>query len=282
MALIAGVVGGAVVVALLCAGAIVVWLRRGGKSVAKIAPHSHGVINPPGEWDFFLSHTQRDGAATMLCELLFNSFKEMGFTVWLDVRMDKRDMAAMEEGAKNCKCFLAIVTDNGADSYFSREMCRKEIRWAQEAERKIVPVCSQADKGRIGQFIQESLVQEVDFSAYNFVVRPSPAPPAPQCEVARASLLIVRTSGHPRRTSTARLRVGSRPRSRTSSTRRACPRVPRRREALASLSVRGGPPPPKRFPRPRSRRLSAAARREPRRSAAGARRRDGDLAAHGE
>jgi hypothetical protein len=64
-------------------------------------------------------------------------------------------------------------------------MCRKEIRWAQEAERKIVPVCSQADKGRIGQFIQESLVQEVDFSAYNFVVRPSPAPPAPQCEVAR-------------------------------------------------------------------------------------------------
>lgn len=192
MALIAGVVGGAVVVALLCAGAIVVWLRRGGKSVAKIAPHSHGVINPPGEWDFFLSHTQRDGAATMLCELLFNSFKEMGFTVWLDVRMDKRDMAAMEEGAKNCKCFLAIVTDNGADSYFSREMCRKEIRWAQEAERKIVPVCSQADKGRIGQFIQESLVQEVDFSAYNFVVRPSPAPPAPQFEVARASLLTVR------------------------------------------------------------------------------------------
>ena len=109
-----------------------------------------------------------------------------------DVRMDKRDMAAMEEGSKNCKCFLAIVTDNGADSYFSREMCRKEIRWAQEAARKIVPVCSQADKGRIGQFIQESLVQEVDFSAYNFVVRPSPAPPAPSCEVARASLLTVR------------------------------------------------------------------------------------------
>ena len=86
-------------------------------------------------------------------------------------------MAAMEEGAKNCKCFLAIVTDNGADSYFSREMCRKEIRWAQEAERKIVPVCSQADKGRIGQFIQESLVQEVDFSAYNFVVRPIASSP---------------------------------------------------------------------------------------------------------
>ena len=43
----------------------------------------------------------------------------------------RRDMAAMEEGAKNCKCFLAIVTDNGQDSYFSRPMCRDEIKWAQ-------------------------------------------------------------------------------------------------------------------------------------------------------
>jgi len=45
----------------------------------------------------------------------------------------RRDMAAMEEGAKNCKFFVAIVTDNGQDSYFSRPMCRDEIKWAQVA-----------------------------------------------------------------------------------------------------------------------------------------------------
>ena len=42
-------------------------------------------------------------------------------------------MAAIEEGAKNCKCFLAIVTGNGQDSYLSRPMCRDEIKWAQVA-----------------------------------------------------------------------------------------------------------------------------------------------------
>ena len=93
--------------------------------------------------------------------MLCSNLKDMGKTVWLDVHMTKcvgpaatitltkgsleavtickryvhtytrRDMAAMEEGAKNCKCFLAIVTDNGQDSYFSRPMCRDEIKWAQ-------------------------------------------------------------------------------------------------------------------------------------------------------
>ena len=66
----------------------------------------------------------------MLAEMLCSKLKEAGKTVWLDVHMSKRDMAAMEEGAKNCKCFLAIVTDNG-QSYFSRPMCRDEIKWAQ-------------------------------------------------------------------------------------------------------------------------------------------------------
>ena len=67
----------------------------------------------------------------MLAEILCSELGKVGKTVWLDVHMSKRDMAAMEEGAKNCKCFLAIVTDNGQDSYFSRPMCRDEIKWAQ-------------------------------------------------------------------------------------------------------------------------------------------------------
>ena len=91
-------------------------------------------------------------------------------TVWLDVRMTKRDTAAMEEGAKNCKCFIAIVTDNGKASYFSRDMCRQEIGWAQEAGRKIVPVCTQDNEKNIGAFIADGKKYGIDFSSYNFVV----------------------------------------------------------------------------------------------------------------
>ena len=81
----------------------------------------------------------------------------------------RRDMAAMEEGAKNCKCFLAVVTDNGQDSYFSRQMCRDEIKWAQVAERTIVPVCGAGDKMNVVALINGGKEYGVDFSNYNMV-----------------------------------------------------------------------------------------------------------------
>ena len=80
-----------------------------------------------------------------------------------------RDTAAMEEGAKNCKCFLAIVTDNGQDSYFSRQMCRDEIKWAQVAERTIVPVCGVDDKKNIMALINGGKEYDIDFSSKNMV-----------------------------------------------------------------------------------------------------------------
>ena len=51
---------------------------------------SEGAINPPGHWDFFLSHTQRDPLAVMLAEILYSELAKMGKTVWLDVRMTRR------------------------------------------------------------------------------------------------------------------------------------------------------------------------------------------------
>eukprot|EP00964_Phaeocystis_antarctica_P142857 scaffold108217_cov57-Phaeocystis_antarctica.AAC.2 len=75
----------------------------------------------------------------------------------------------MEEGAKNCECFLAIVTDNGQDSYFSRPMCRDEIKWAQFAERTIVPVCGAEDKKNITRLINGGKEHGIDFSSYNMV-----------------------------------------------------------------------------------------------------------------
>ena len=71
--------------------------------------------------------------------------------------------------ARNCKCFLAIVTDNGQDSYFSRPMCRDEIKWAQAAERTIVPVCGVDDKQSIMALINGGKECGVDFSSYNMV-----------------------------------------------------------------------------------------------------------------
>ena len=55
---------------------------------------SEGAINPPGHWDFFLSHTQRDPLAVMLAEVLCNELAKMGKTVWLDVHMTKRAWAS--------------------------------------------------------------------------------------------------------------------------------------------------------------------------------------------
>jgi len=49
-------------------------------------------------WHFFLSHTQRNGAAVAMAESLFHSFKDMDKKCWLDVKMPKMDMEAMKDG----------------------------------------------------------------------------------------------------------------------------------------------------------------------------------------
>jgi len=64
--------------------------------------------------------------------------------------------------------FIAIITDNGRDSYFSRPMCRQEIQWAIDAGKIIVPVHSSDDKKRIGDFIAEGQKFDIDFSRYDF------------------------------------------------------------------------------------------------------------------
>ena len=78
--------------------------------MAKIAPHSHGVINPPGEWDFFLSHTQRNGEAKTLALELYAGMREKKKRCWLDVKMDKCDGDAMKEGVHGSQCVVAIIT----------------------------------------------------------------------------------------------------------------------------------------------------------------------------
>ena len=109
-----------------------------------------GPLNEPGHWDAMISYTQRNPAAELLAEGVHTSFTKRGKTVWLDIKMGKLNTAAMEEGVRNSKCVIAVVT--GAytrpqglaaegeqpvdNAYFKRTYCVSELRWAVAAERK--------------------------------------------------------------------------------------------------------------------------------------------------
>lgn len=97
---------------------------------------------------------------------IYMSMHEIGRKAWLDVKMPRRDMKAMvgvgdsnpfrdvkitpirhasfdprsfymqEDGVKDCKAFVMIITNNNIDSYFSREMCRNEVAWRLRSTEK--------------------------------------------------------------------------------------------------------------------------------------------------
>ena len=112
-------------------------------------------LNPPGAWDFFISHTQRNGDAVALATDLYHSLRERGKSVWFDVKMDDRSAAGMEEGVRRSQCVIAIITQgpDDASDYFRRPFCVNELRWALEAGVKVQPVVRVEDKGKIGDFM---------------------------------------------------------------------------------------------------------------------------------
>jgi hypothetical protein len=124
----------------------------------------------PQGWDFFLSHTQRDGHATTIASELFSEFRTLGKRCWLDVKMPKMDMEAMQDGVKGSKCVLAIITggDENNHRYFQRPMCVQELKWAIEAGKPIVPVVAAADKPKVGDYIAEGKAKGIDLSACDF------------------------------------------------------------------------------------------------------------------
>ena len=126
-------------------------------------------INEPGQWDFFLSRTQNDGEGKTITSEVFYEMKDRDRPCWLDGKMVKCDNVAMKKGVCNSRCLIAIVTDNGVDSYFSRPMCREEVKWALEAGIPIAPVVADVDKPRVGEFITEGTSHGLDFGSYNFV-----------------------------------------------------------------------------------------------------------------
>ena len=121
-------------------------------------------FNAPGNWDIFIGHSRRNAKAELLAEALWAECSKLGLMVWLDVKMGDKSEAAMEEGVKNSRAFIAVVTgpcvnidapDDPAEmnAYFKRPYCIKELRWAREAGVPIQPVIRAEDKMNIGDLL---------------------------------------------------------------------------------------------------------------------------------
>ena len=137
------------------------------------SPGARRALNAPGTWDFFVSHTQRNGHATTLAAELYAELATHGLTCWLDVRMEQKSEAAMKEGVLKSKCVLAVITGacDGAESnaYFNRPYCVKELRWAREAGIPIQPVIRAADKQEIGAFLATAPEDLKDLGQTDFI-----------------------------------------------------------------------------------------------------------------
>eukprot|EP01046_Picozoa_sp_COSAG06_P031174 COSAG06_NODE_3014_length_5960_cov_2.963146_1_plen_1145_part_00 len=118
-----------------------------------------GIKNEPGRWDIMISYTQRNPVSETLAAHLHGEFVRRGLAVWLDIKMDKRDEAAMEEGVRNSSCVVAIVSgaaegQSEDTAYFQRDFCLKELRWAVAAGVFVQPIVAAEDKGQISEMMQ--------------------------------------------------------------------------------------------------------------------------------
>ena len=88
-------------------------------------------LNPPGNWDIFIGHSRRCADAIVLATEIASEYQKRGLTVWLDVKMKDRSIAAMKEGVQNSKGMVAVVTgpcvnndfpedDTTSNAYFRR------------------------------------------------------------------------------------------------------------------------------------------------------------------
>jgi hypothetical protein len=75
--------------------------KAAAEKAAKIAAGKAAVKR----WDFFLSHTQRNGDAKSIALELFFGFSEQGKKIWLDVKMPEMDM---EDAVNGSRCVLGL------------------------------------------------------------------------------------------------------------------------------------------------------------------------------
>ena len=131
--------------------------RRRGDSLVSILKASAPALNQPGHWDVMISYTQRHAVSETLAHMLHAAFEKRGKSAWLDVKMARRDEAAMKEAVENSRCIIAIISgDDPSDKnvYFNRDFCLKELRWAKQAGTFVQPIVSAEDKDKISAMMQ--------------------------------------------------------------------------------------------------------------------------------
>lgn len=111
VSLIAGSTAG--VVMIIIAGAVLLWRwqKHGGGGGGATAPDpAFGGESESGTWDFFISHTQRNGLATTIASELHTDLLAAGATCWFDVKMADKSEAAMRHGVENSRAVIAVIT----------------------------------------------------------------------------------------------------------------------------------------------------------------------------
>ena len=105
-----------------------------------------------------ISYTTKSAFGAATAEALEHRLRAEGLSVWLDVRMNQKSEAAMEEGVRNSKVVLALISDDAGPglNYFERPFCIMELRWAMDAGVHVQPVVSMANKLRIGELLAQA------------------------------------------------------------------------------------------------------------------------------
>eukprot|EP00942_MAST-04A_sp_MAST-4A-sp1_P011527 g11527.t1 len=125
--------------------------------------NKQSIMNQPGYWDYFISYATVD--ASIIAEKIYSSMTlhlpwALRKSCWLDVYMKARDADAMEEGVKNSKTFVLVLSK----LYFTRDWCRKEIQWAIKYKIPTVIVTDVKYKDKIGNLLKKcptSLVSNI-------------------------------------------------------------------------------------------------------------------------
>ena len=102
--------------------------------------------NAPGQWEYFLSHVQRE-AGIEAVQLQSEWGKKQ---CWLDRNMKDKSEAAMHEGVQGSNFFVCILSD----SYFKSAYCCKEMQWAFAAGKKVLS-CYKVGSN-VGAILQEA------------------------------------------------------------------------------------------------------------------------------
>ena len=131
---------------------------RNAKATPGWLPVEPEPVAPLGICDFFISYTVRNPNAETAATVLYYTLRELGHTVWLSTKIaasDPSSKAAMEQGVRNSRCVLAVITKgpSSESDYFNRPFCLQELRWAVDAGVQIQPVINVEDKQRIGEFL---------------------------------------------------------------------------------------------------------------------------------